>query len=98
MKVLRYSRLFTTWPVSQFDPITSGSSSGSTVPINLFWSDPLGISANDYDLVVLNSTGTSVLASSTNIQSGTQDPLEQVSASGINSTDNRIVILQKTGA
>ena len=82
--------------VSQFDPITSGSSSGSTVPINLFWSDPLGVSANDYDLFVLNSTGTSVLASSTNIQSGTQDPFEQVSS--VNSTNNRVVILQRNGA
>ncbi len=33
---------------------------GSDV-INLFWSDPLGDSANDYDLFRLNNTGTSLL-------------------------------------
>jgi hypothetical protein len=50
----------------------------TAAPIGLYWSDPLGASANDYDLFRLNSTGTTVQASSTNIQSGTQDPYEQV--------------------
>ena len=60
------------------------SSSGSSIPISLSWADPLGGSTNDYDLFVLNSTGTSVISSSTNIQSGVQDPLELVSATGAN--------------
>jgi hypothetical protein len=67
--------------------------SGNTT--NLFWSDPLGGSANDYDLFVLNSTATSVVQFSTNVQSGTQDPSEQVSATAVN---NRIVVFRKTGA
>ena len=50
-------------------------------PITLYWSDPLGGSSNDYDLFRLNSAGTAVSASSTNIQNGTQDPIEQVSQS-----------------
>src|SRR5262249_22246612 len=62
--------------------------------IDLYWSDPLGASTNDYDLFILNSTGTSVLASSTNIQNGTQDPFE-VTGTGANL---RIVVLKKTGA
>lgn len=62
--------------------------------INLHWSDPLGASSNDYDLFILNSTGTAVLASSTNIQNGTQDPYEQT-GTGVNL---RIVVLKKTGA
>jgi hypothetical protein len=62
--------------------------------INLYWSDPLGASSNDYDLFILNSTGTTVLASSTNIQNGTQDPFE-VTGTGVNL---RIVVLKKTGA
>ncbi len=41
-------------------------------PILLFWSDPLGGSANDYDIFVLDGAGTTVLASSTNIQNGTR--------------------------
>jgi hypothetical protein len=44
----------------------------------LKWSDPAGKSTNDYDLFVLDSTRSQVLASSTNVQSGTQDPYEQV--------------------
>jgi hypothetical protein len=48
----------------------------STRPISLYWSDPLGGSSNDYDLFRLNSAGTAVIASSTNIQNGTQDPYE----------------------
>src|SRR5262245_34675008 len=64
-------------------------------PINLYWSDPLGGSSNDYDLFRLNPAGTAVAASSTNIQNGTQDPYEQVSQATVNS---RIVIVKKTGA
>src|SRR5260370_26675553 len=64
-------------------------------PIDLFWADPLGGSSNDYDLYVLNSTSTAVLASSTNIQNGTQDPFEQVS---FQPSGSRIVVFQKSGA
>ena len=49
--------------------------------ISLKWSDALGASSNDYDLFVMNSTGTTILAQSINVQSGTQDPVETVSGS-----------------
>ncbi len=77
------------------DAITSSQSSPQHhIPTNLFWSDPLGGSSNDYDLYVVNAAGTAIIDSSTNIQSGTQDPYEQVSqASG-----DRLVIFQKSGA
>jgi hypothetical protein len=61
----------------------------------LFWSDPLGASSNDYDLFVLNSAGNAVAASSTNIQNGTQDPVEDA---GNRTSGQRLVILKKTGA
>ena len=64
-------------------------------PINLYWSDPLGGSSNDYDLFRLNAAGTALAASSTNIQNGTQDPFEQISQSTVNP---RVVIVKKTGA
>ncbi|HEY8228573.1 MAG TPA: S8 family serine peptidase [Pyrinomonadaceae bacterium] len=64
-------------------------------PINLYWSDPLGGSSNDYDLFRLNAAGTAVAASSTNIQNGTQDPYEQVTA---NTSNPRIVIVKKNSA
>lgn len=65
-------------------------------PINLFWSDPLGASANDYDLYVLNAAGNAIVAQSFNTQNGTQDPAEQV-AGAANNTNNRIVVVKFTG-
>jgi hypothetical protein len=55
-----------------FDALSAGSLGK---PVTLFWSDPWGKSANDYDLFILNSAG-SVVASSENAQSGTQNPYE----------------------
>jgi Subtilase family len=66
----------------------------TAAPLSLYWSDPLGASSNDYDLFRLNSTGTVVQASSTNIQSGTQDPYEQVTQAA----GSRIVIVKKPTA
>jgi hypothetical protein len=64
--------------------------------ITLFWADPLGGSSNDYDLYELNAAGSAIVASSTNIQSGTQDPFEQILAP--QTVGNRLVVLQKSGA
>ncbi len=76
-----------------FDTVTSP---GEQV-VGLFWDDPLGGSGNDYDLYLLNSTGASILGASTNIQNGTQDPVELIgSANVIN--NNRLVVFQNTGA
>ncbi|HQU85544.1 MAG TPA: carboxypeptidase regulatory-like domain-containing protein [Pyrinomonadaceae bacterium] len=61
----------------------------------LKWSDPLGASSNDYDLYILNSAGTTVNTSSTNVQTGTQDPLEDA---GNRAVGERIVIVKKVGA
>jgi len=79
-----------------FNLLTAGSRL-----INLYWSDPLGTSLNDYDLFLLNADGTAVVASSTNIQNGTQDPYEQVfrdSTAPPFPAGSRIVIVKKTGA
>lgn len=62
--------------------------------VDLFWSDPLGQSSNDYDLFILDSTGATVIDSSTSLQNGSQDPYESVSAI---STDQRIVVVLHTG-
>ncbi len=71
-------------------------SSGLQV-VGLWWADPLGASSNDYDLFVLNNTGVTILAASTNLQNGTQDPLELI-ASGNVLANNRLVVLQNAGA
>ena len=49
--------------------------------VSLFWADPLGGSVNDYDLFVLDFSGSTVLASSTNFQTGSQDPNEEIAGS-----------------
>ncbi len=54
------------------DPLTSAPSSG----VWLHWADPNTASSNDYDLFILNSTGTTVKCASTAVQNGSQAPLE----------------------
>ena len=63
----------------------------------LSWSDPMGASSNDYDLFILNSTGTSVLFQSTTRQTGTQNPQEFVN-NCTNLTGARIVVVNYQGA
>jgi len=75
-----------------FDSVLQASGNST----NLYWADPLGASTNDYDLFVLNSTGTTVVQSSTNLQTGTQDPFEQIAATA--AAANRIVVFKKTAA
>ncbi len=84
-------RLHSFGPVT-YNTVVAGGSQGR---VDLFWSDPLGGSANDYDLFVLDSTGTSVLRSSTTIQNGAQDPYESLSKLN---PGERIVIVKSSGA
>jgi len=46
--------------------------------ISLKWSDPLGASTNDYDLFVLDSTGTTLKGFAAGVQNGHQDPYEVI--------------------
>jgi Subtilase family len=64
----------------------------STNTLVLKWSDPEGKSSNDYDLYLLDPTGTKVVLSSTNRQNGTQDPLEAISYTG-SATNYRLVVV-----
>jgi hypothetical protein len=75
-----------------YDRAVNGS---QTNGMDMWWSDPLGGSDNDYDLFVLDPTGASVVSSSTGFQNGTQDPHE--SAGGI-TNGCRIVIVKFSGA
>jgi Subtilase family len=68
---------------------------GSQKRVDLFWSDPLGASSNDYDLFELDPTGTTVVGSSTSVQNGTQNPYESI---GTLTNGNRIVIVKYNGA
>ena len=46
--------------------------------LNLFWANPLGGAIDDYDVFVIDSTGSNVVASSTTRQTAGQDPYEHV--------------------
>ena len=62
----------------------------------LQWADPLGASDNDYDLFLVDADD-NVLASSTNTQDGTQDPIEYISSSA-DYTDAYLVVVKASGA
>lgn len=76
---------------------TTLTSDTSKLGLELFWSDPFGGSANDYDLFLLNSTGTSVTAGSTDYQSGTQDPYENIYTGAQIALGARIAIVKFSG-
>jgi hypothetical protein len=78
-----------------YDVVENTSHGATTAPIELFWSDEATTSSNDYDLYILNSTGTSVVAASTDIQNGSQPPFEEVSSVA---TADQIVIFKTTSA
>ena len=65
--------------------------------ITLQWSDAWGASGNDYDLYMLNPGLTSIVAASTDIQNGTQNPLEAISSSSSNHTNRRLVVQLDSG-
>ena len=62
---------------------------------NLNWADPAQGAPNDYDLFVVSSAGV-VKASSTNIQTGTQRPYEQITPPALAAGDRLVVF--KTAA
>ena len=62
---------------------------------SLNWSDAMGKSSNDYDLFLVNAAG-NVKASSTNVQNGTQNPFESITAKALVAGDRLVVF--KTNA
>ncbi|WP_410570023.1 S8 family serine peptidase [Amycolatopsis sp. cmx-4-61] len=77
-----------------YEPISNASSAG--VPVTLHWSDPLGASANDYDLYLLNSAG-AVVSFSQNVQDGTQDPYEILQTPTFGGTGLRLAVVKFSG-
>ena len=78
-------------PGVPYDTLTAAGSG-----VNLTWADPLGAAADDYDLYVLDPTGTSVVASSTNLQNGAagSDPDEYAATPA---AGDRIVVVKYSG-
>src|SRR5262249_20048590 len=77
-----------------FNTLTAATTSGG---VNLKWSDPIGASANDYDLFVVNSAGTAVLGSSTAVQNGTQNPFESTNCGSTCPSGARIYVVLFSG-
>ncbi|MFB9903380.1 S8 family serine peptidase [Allokutzneria oryzae] len=67
-----------------FDPSPAGtqivnplSANSRSIPVLLWWNDPLAHSTNDYDLYLLDDAG-NVVGFSQNVQTGQADPYERV--------------------
>src|SRR5262249_21473933 len=80
--------------VHSFGAVTFNTVIDPGYGVDLFWADPLGASTNDYDLFVVDSTGQFVVASSLNVQDGTQDPYESIWSVG---SGQRIVVVKTAG-
>ena len=78
--------------VQVFDPITAGTSGA---PVALWWNDPLGASANDYDVYEFDAAG-NVVAFSQDVQDGNDDPFE-IFGAGFTST-GRLAVVKFSGA
>ncbi|QYN21833.1 S8 family serine peptidase [Amycolatopsis sp. DSM 110486] len=79
--------------VQTSDPLSAGSLGK---PVTLFWSDPWSKSGNDYDLFILNASG-SVVSSSDNPQTGSQNPYEIASVPTTGS-GYRVAVVKYSGA
>jgi hypothetical protein len=63
----------------------------------LHWSDPLGGSANDYDLLLTNKPATVIFSASTDIQAGAGDPFEIIGSGG-NDRGKQLIVVRSSGA
>ena len=104
----RRGRLFRFGPLFGFTHLFTDTANlnrimGSGDHYLLKWADPIGASANDYDLLLLsapNSEGRrSIRAVSNDVQNGTQDPLEFIVGAAFLRLDtgNSLLILKSSG-
>ena len=67
------------------------------VAIFLTWDDPFGASGNNYDLYLVQQSTGRVVASSTDVQSGRQDPVEAIDFVNKGSADAFRIVVQNVG-
>jgi len=79
--------------VHNYNPVTVASNVGGWTTLK--WSDPLHASCNDYDLFILDSTMSTIVSSSTNVQACGQEPIEYVAAPA---AGQRIVVVLASGS
>lgn len=63
----------------------------------LQWSDPLGGSGNDYDLILLDAAGTTIFDVGSTTQDGDDDPFEFIDSGPFNDTGNTLAIVRFSG-
>jgi hypothetical protein len=80
--------------VQVFEPISPGSS--AVVPVTLFWADPLGAAADDYDLYLFNGDG-DVVGVSQDVQDGNDDPYEILGTPRFGGDDLRLAVVRFSG-
>lgn len=81
--------------VQVFEPISPASSAG--VPVTLFWADPLGAAADDYDLYLFDASG-NVVSFSQDVQDGDDDPYEILGTPGFGGTGLKLAVVKFRGA
>jgi len=64
----------------------------------LQWNDPQGAAGNDYDLLLVNASVTTLLAASTNVQDGDDDPFELIDSTGFNDTGTKLIVVRAAAA
>jgi hypothetical protein len=64
------------------------------VVILLSWDDPFGSSTNNYDLYLVRQSTGSVVASSTDVQNGSQDPVEAIDYVNSGASDYFRIVVQ----
>ena len=81
--------------VQVFDPLSA--TSNANVPVTLFWADPLGAAASDYDLYLFNAAG-NLVEFSQDVQDGNDDPYELLFTRTSGGTGQRLAVVRFSGA
>jgi hypothetical protein len=71
--------------------------SGGSVDIFLVWDDPAGHSSNNYDLFLVQQSTNTVVALSTDRQTGNIDPLESIRFTNSGAADKFRIVVQNVG-
>ena len=78
-----------------FDPLSAASN--ANVPVTLFWADPLGAAASDYDLYLFNADG-DLVEFSQDVQDGNDDPYELLFTRTSGGAGQRLAVVRFSGA
>jgi subtilisin-like proprotein convertase family protein len=81
--------------VQVFEPISPQSS--ANIPVTLFWADPLGGAANDYDLYLFDAAS-NIVAFSQDVQDGDDDPYEILGTPFFGASGLRLAVVKFRGA